>query len=964
MMKKAFLSLLLIHAIDIHAQNTIGIPRIINYSKDAYRGGTQTWDIDQDSKGRLYFANNEGLLTFDGNFWKIHPLPNKSNMRSVAIDEKGLVYVGGQGEIGYFAPDARGNLRFTSLLPLLPEAQRNITDIWDMEVIGESVFFRVAERMILQLNNNSFSVYPAATDWISMKTAGGKLYAQDRSKGLFQFRSQRWMPIAGSDKLLTGKTMAGLFPSATNALQLITGDFQSFLLQQDSLSQDQRFRAPSGTSSVFRAIRMNNGEITVSTLADGCMVVKNTGELIQRIARKEGLQNNNVISVFQDRDRNIWTGLNNGISIIAYHSAVKFITPNKENQVSGTSSRIHRGSLYVGSSDGVYSVGIDNGMDDLSFVKGDFALVKNSSGQTWKVDEVNGEMLIAHTGGLLRLQNGSAEKISRDPGWLFVPMDAITPSRHVLTGTYSGLKMLEYEGGQFKDMGNLQSGTSESLRFLTMDNEGRIWASHPYRGVYLITLSPDRRSFSAELFTEKNGLPSVLDNHVFRIRNKVVFGTSNGVFEFNGAERRFEKSAFLDTIIGDMDIRYLNEDENGNIWFCSGKRLGVADLKKIPGRPQITLFPELKGKILSGFESIYPYNRQNIFIASESGIIHLNYEKYIANESRPKVILSLIKASGRSDSTLYGGYRREAGNEQETKTSLHPAFNAFHFEYSATAYGMEDNIEYAYMLDGYEQKWSPWTDRPEKDYTNLSSGNYTFRVKARDNLGHESETATYAFTILPPWYMSYWAWMAYLAIAALGIRMLLSFQRQKLLKQKLKYEEKQRQINVLHQLQLEKNEKEIIQLKNEKLENEIVLKTRELADTSMHLVERSDALLKVKESLEQLYKKTNGNHDIKKALHMLNDIERNNEGWERFASHFDEINNNLLKNLKTRHPKLSNTDLKLCAYLELNLSSKEIAQLMNISVRGVEIGRYRLRKKLGIHTEQSVQDFLEDYRQS
>jgi DNA-binding CsgD family transcriptional regulator len=132
----------------------------------------------------------------------------------------------------------------------------------------------------------------------------------------------------------------------------------------------------------------------------------------------------------------------------------------------------------------------------------------------------------------------------------------------------------------------------------------------------------------------------------------------------------------------------------------------------------------------------------------------------------------------------------------------------------------------------------------------------------------------------------------------------------------------------------------------------------------MHLVERSDALLKVKESLEQLYKKTNGNHDIKKALHMLHDIERNNEGWERFASHFDEINNNLLKNLKTHHPKLTNTDLKLCAYLELNLSSKEIAQLMNISVRGVEIGRYRLRKKLGINTEQSVQDFLEAYRQT
>ena len=76
------------------------------------------------------------------------------------------------------------------------------------------------------------------------------------------------------------------------------------------------------------------------------------------------------------------------------------------------------------------------------------------------------------------------------------------------------------------------------------------------------------------------------------------------------------------------------------------------------------------------------------------------------------------------------------------------------------------------------------------------------------------------------------------------------------------------------------------------------------------------------------------------------------------VSHFDEINNNFLKNLKSHFPKLTNTDLKVCAYLQLNLASKEIAQLMNISVRGVEISRYRLRKKLGIGTETNLFDYL------
>ncbi len=151
-------------------------------------------------------------------------------------------------------------------------------------------------------------------------------------------------------------------------------------------------------------------------------------------------------------------------------------------------------------------------------------------------------------------------------------------------------------------------------------------------------------------------------------------------------------------------------------------------------------------------------------------------------------------------------------------------------------------------------------------------------------------------------------------------------------------------------------------LKNDKLESDILLKTKELADTSMHLVERNDALIKVKEELQKLYKKSDENYDIKKTLILLSDIEKNDDSWEKFALHFDEINNNFLKNLKLKFTKLTNSDLKMCAYLQLNLSSKEIAQLMNISVRGVEISRYRLRKKLTLSSEQSISDFLQNQR--
>jgi hypothetical protein len=673
-----------------------------------------------------------------------------------------------------------------------------------------------------------------------------------------------------------------------------------------------------------------------------------------------------VISVFLDRDKNLWAGLNNGISFIAYNSAIKYITPNKENESAGFSTRIFNNRLFIGSSDGCYSAELSPQNKDLSFLKSNFSLVGNSAGQVWRLEEVNQHLLMGHNNGCFDITGNRANLISRDAGWTFLPTSPVPPAQYILTGTYTGLKMLSFTNGKFSDKGNLE-GLYESLRFLTSDNEGNIWASHPYRGVYKINISSSGKKYSSTLFTEKEGLPSNLDNHVFKIKNRVIFGTSAGAYEFDAANNRFIPSSFLQPLIGNTEIRYMIEDVQGNIWFCSGKKIGIIDFTNGNKKPNPIYFSEITGQILSGFENIYAFDNANIFIGSEKGVIHLNYENYKAKKSALNIILGNVRAIGKTDSTIFGGYSNDSPvKEQDDKTEpskkLASHVNSFHFEYSAPGYGLQKNIEYSYRLDGYEKNWSNWNNKTEKDYTNLPAGNYVFRVKAHDNLGNESEEINFKFSIQSPWYKSIWAYLTYLFIIGLGIRKYNTWQKKKLKLQKSKYEEKQRQMSIEHQLEIEQNEKEIIRLKNEKLEAEIMLKTKELADTSMQLVERSDALSKVKEELQKLYKNNNENHDIKKTIHLLNDIEKNNASWEKFAVHFDEINNNFLKNLKSHFPKLTNTDLKVCAYLQLNLASKEIAQLMNISVRGIEISRYRLRKKLGLNSDQSISDFLDQYK--
>lgn len=940
------------------AQNTIGIPKIINYNNVIYNGGTQNWDVQQDKNGIMYFANNEGLVTFDGNHWKIFPIPNKTLIRSLYIESANKIYVGAQDEFGYYAPDATGTLQYNSLKAFIPKPQNEFADVWDIERLGESIFFRTTDR-IFELKNNAIQVYTTTTEWRFLRQVGSMLIAQNKSEGLLQFKNNRWYPLCDKNPfsgiLITGMIETGKDSFLISTLKNGLFVFENGIVQPKKTAIDQELVK----HQVYTMARINEHEFVLGTTSDGCVIMNFNGEVVQKITHEEGLQNNNVLCLFLDNNKNLWAGLNNGISFTAYNAAIKYIRPEKASELAIYSTRIFKEKLYLATSDGTYSVPVFNQNNDISFLKGNFTQIKNSGGQVWRLDEVNEQLLMGYNDGAFVIKNDEALPIVQGTGaWLFTPTSLVYPSKQVLAGTYVGLELLSFDGTKFTDEGKI-GDISESFRFLAIDNNNDIWTSHPYRGIYKFHQNEDGKTYSRQLFGSKDGLPSSMGNYVFRIKNHTVFATEKGVFEYDRGKDLFFPSTFLKPVFDTMPIRYLNEDTDGNIWFCSGKKIGVVSFSS--GKPSdfsITYFPELTGQILAGFENIYPYNKENIFIGSEKGVVHLNLKKYTAVKFKLTVLLGQIKAFDNGKTKLFGGYYDDG--QTKSVTELPAGYNSFHFEYGSPAFGLQNNIEYSYQLVGYDENWSAWSARTEKDYTNLPHGKYTFQVKARDNLGNESAVTAYSLVVLPAWYNTAWAYIVYILLLLLAFYMVYWWEKKKLLKQKIDFEEEQKRLKYIHQLELEKNEKEIIKLQNEKLANEVSFKNKELADATMHLVERSDALAKVKDELQKLYKNTSNNHDVKKAIQLLNDVEKNNDNWDQFASHFDEVNNDFLKKLKAKYPQLSNTDLKVCAYLQLNLSTKEIAQLLNISVRGVEISRYRLRKKLQVPTELSLNDFLND----
>ena len=944
------------------AQNTIGIPTIVNYSKLAYGAGNQNSNIVQDSSGIIYFANNVGLLSFDGTYWRTYPLPNKTVVRSLAIGKNNRIYIGGQEEFGFFSPSPKGELVYTSLKSLLSKSDYDFADVWNVSVFGDRVFFR-ANRRLFEYNQQTVKAHQNK-NWIFLGSSGKELLAFEFELGLVAYRNGKWEPRIKFGKLPVNALPRAALQIGKDSILLPTVFSGLFLIHGDTLSQ---FSTPDvnqiASKNISGACLMAADRIAITTNIGGCFVINKRGQFIQKFTKEEGIQNNNILSGFLDKDKNLWFGLDNGIDLVVYSNAIKHIFPDKSERNAGYTSILHKGYLYLGLSTGVYRVKYDSlGRKDLSNINGSFEFVENTGGQVWALSEVNGELLMGHNKGAYLIRGNRAIPIDdKSSGyWRFQPLYANKqPVSPVIAGNYNGINIYQYQNGQLLD--HPLKAKFESARFVVIHGQD-IWNAHPYKGLYRISFD-GTNNLVVKKYEDKKGILSTNHNKLFKLGTKMVLTTDNGIFEYNSHAKDFVRSQTLEQIFGGKPVSYLKQDARGNIWFSMSKRLGVVNMRT--GKPKLTFITEVDDKIMAnGFEDINVIDSANIIVAAEKGFYHLNYAEYKDGKFPLKVLIRSVSNNDPKAGTVFGGH-----GVLTSTPFIGYKNNSIRFEFSSILYGRKENTEYSFYLRGFDKGWSAWSKRSDKDYTNLPAGDYVFEVKSRNNIDSESPVARFRFRVLPPWYQTWWAYLifAFLAFAILYYfykrqqRKYHRLQAEKLQEQKRKHAEQQQQLELRHQFEIEKNEKEIIRLKNEKLETEVSHKNSELASSAMNLVHKMEILNKLKGDLEEyknIPEKDKSNKAFQKIIKLIDSELDQSEDWEQFALHFDSVHSNYLRKLKERCPEITTAELKLAAYLRLNLSTKEIAQLLNISVRGVETSRYRLRKKLELPNETNLSDFL------
>lgn len=957
LMRTLLLIACLLNLSSLLAQPTnLGLPSLRNFNKQTYQGGTQSWDFAQDDLGRLYIANNEGLLVFDGVNWQRYPLPKQTIMRSLALLPDGRILVGGQGELGYFQSDEQGRLRYQSLVGRLPDSLRNFADVWDIEVQGDTAYLRTLH-LLMRYHGEQLTVlsYSPEAEYRSLSLVEGQMWVHTEAQGLCRWQADQLEPVlsgsAWQDRLvievLPWPQGQQLIVTLESGVWLLAGRSATpWLLSHDSLLQALR---------IHSACLLSEQRIALGTALGGLLIADVQGRVVQHLDQARGLQDNNIQALFADRNQNLWLGLNYGIDFLELNSPLHRVYPDGDLRGTAYAAAFFRGRLYLGTSNGLYVV---PWQDYYNPTHGSpWTLVAGTQGQVWSLDTIGGYLLMGHNKGAFVVEGKGARHIPGTEGvWTFLRPQGHPD--HLIAGTYQGLIRLAITPQGLALVGRI-AGLAESSRFLVQDQPGRLWMSHPYRGVFRLDLDDSLTQVQAQRYGQADGLPSDLQNHVFSLNGEVVFAGQRGVFVFDSGTKRFVPyAAFADVFGPEQRIIRLREDAQGNVWYVSDQEVGVLWIDDRGLRKQIErqTIPSLQDRLVGGFELVYPMDPHHVWFGVEKGFVRYDALAAAVPQRPWLALVSEVMTTGHAPHRIYGGH----GDSSQVYRYSHQD-NALRFSCGATRYVDPYGLQFRYRLLGLAPNWEAWSDLPVKEYTNLSAGDYRFEVQARDGMGGLSQPTTFAFAIEPAWYASPAAWVAYSLMGVLILVGLILLPRQHFEKEKAELQQVHQLQQAAQQQQIKLTQAQVEALEREKLEADNRHKSQELATATMHLVQKNEVIAHLRSELESLAKRHAdhpGAKELRDLARMLGHDQQFEADWEQFASHFDQVHAGFLRRLREQYPQLTPKDQRLCAYLRMNLSTKEIAPLMNISVRGVEISRYRLRKKLDLDREVNLNEFM------
>jgi DNA-binding CsgD family transcriptional regulator len=944
-------------------------PSVYNFSRKEADAGTQNWDIIQHENNWMYFANNKGLLEYDGYHWNTYPIVNYTNVRSLYYDkEEDKIYAGAFNEFGYYSRDNRGLLQYHSLIDLLNPEDKNFNEIWNIQK-GNDAFFFQGDREIFRMKGDKIKKLNFPHKIEHSTIVHDVFVIATVEEGILTLNGDLFIPLPGGD-LLKGKKVCAILPLDGQKILFVTALNGIYLYNGESIisytTDIDRFLCE---NQVFCA-GIKESKLALGTVRNGVVIkdLKSNETIYTNVS--SGLQNNTVLSLVFDKQGNLWLGLDKGIDYAMINSPIYNLFGDDRLYGSGYCSIVRNNRLYLGTNQGLYSTPFPVVVSPEPLK---MQIFDHIMGQVWALTEIDHTIFCGTDRGLFAIKEDVAEQIPDVNGtWKLIELKQ--HPGYLLGSSYQGFFLLKKENNQWKYV-RLVEGFDESGGMFEEDTDGSIWFCHWMKGTYKLTFNSDLSRFSIETIGTDNGLYTNQNNVLVKLKNEIFISSDGGFFRYDSSKKRAEHAKEYEDIFGSHphSLRF-SEMPTGDIWCVSADYFAIAYKQENGYRVNNTsFFSYLKNNLILGFEHFNPIDDSNILVSTENGFSWLDMamaKEMEHLETSFKVSIKKVFLTNEKDSLVAGFLP-----EQKTIPQFKYNQNSVRFEFVAPEFRDERTVNYSFILENYDSDWSAYSSINTKEYTKLPKGNYTFRVRAQNSFEAEIVETSYQFTILPPWYESTFFIVLYIFLGiVLLILLILSIKRRSekgAREMEIQKEKEMQEQEKIFKADAKEKEKEIVALKNQKLQYELRHKSQELANSTMNVIRKNEILLELNQSIEKVYEEMekpntadlvpNAKKRLKKMQQEIKlNIERD-DNWKKFEENFDMIYENYLKRLKEQYPILSKSDLKLCAYLKMGLSSKDMAQLLNMSFRSVEMCRYRLRKKLIIDRETNLTDFLQNF---
>lgn len=936
-------------------------PAVRNFNRTIYNAGTQNWSIAQHQNSWMYFANTDGLLQFDGTNWELYPISNYTNVRSVLNGSDGRLYAGAFNEFGYYRFTKNGTLEYISLIHKLAPKDVYFNEIWHIQEGGNAVYFQSGQK-IFKYENDTIQTFPFKSQ-INFSAYVHNIYlVASETDGIFALQGNLFVKLSNSESL-AGKKISGILPWQEDKILFVTESHGCFVFDgervepyktdiDDFLRQNSVFCATTnGEKIAFGTIQCG---LVIKTLKDNSNLFVNT---------YSGLQNNTILSMAFDKSNNLWLGLNKGIDYVLTDSPIYNLFGSNNLYGVGYYSLLTGTNLYLATNQGLYVTEYPLKREPVSL---HLNRVKDLAGQIWSIDKIDNTLFCCSNNGVYTVSGDRATKIGNIPGsWKLKALEH--HAGYILGSSYQGFFILKKTGTSWQ-FSHYIKGFTESGGMFEEDKDGSIWFGHWMKGISHLFLNERADSVTRiELFDHTKGLPTTQNNTICHTDDKIIFSSADGFYYYNKNPKRMERYEPMNQIFPQMisSVNLCTPGDN-EYWCISGLYIKVATKPsgKIISIDSTTYTPLIR-KLKMGFEHFNFIDKKNLLVSTEDGFSWIDREHKSSGNKDFKVFIRGVYLTGERDSLVAG--QSGAASSSDTFSARN---NSLRFKYVAPEYREERSILYSYKLDNYDDLWSAFSQADTKEYTKLGKGDYTFRVKAKNTLDSSISETAYSFTILPPWYQSRIAYAVYSLLLVLLLIALVMYvihlSKKEALKIEIQKEQELLEQGQKYEADATEKRNEIKALKNQKLQYELRHKAMELANSTMNVIRKNEILQDISNHITNLSDEIdNDPKNVKKQLRkMQNSIKDNiklDNNWDKFAANFDLVHEDYLKRLGEQYPELTVSDKKLCAYLKMDLSSKEIAPLLNISVRSVEMSRYRLRKKLNLNRDTNLGDYLQKF---